>query len=100
MTSVGTTVIGLTNELKSASARYSATQGPKIHTKCRLAVTSALAQFIRYATLTLSSIEAEDVSKCREQMLNEGLKYLKTCERSVEKISRWAVTLIFDGAVS
>lgn len=87
-------------ELKATSARYSDIKnGPKIQTKSRLAVISACAQLIRYATLTLSSIEAEDVSKCRQQMLTEGQKYLKSCERSIEKISRWAVTLIFDGAV-
>lgn len=89
---------GLMSELKSANANFAATR--QVQTKCKLAVNSACAQFIRYATLTLSSIEAEDVSKCRAQMLSEGLKYLKRCEGSINKISRWAVTLIFDGAVS
>ncbi|ODM96381.1 Translation initiation factor eIF-2B subunit alpha [Orchesella cincta] len=95
----GSTVNGLISELKSAAnANNVVKQGTPVLTKSKLAVDSACAQFIRYATLTLSSIEAEDVSKCREQMMCEGLKYLKRCERSIEKISRWAVTLIFDGA--
>lgn len=97
---IGSTVNGLINELKSTNAQYSEKYGSKIQKKCRLAVSSACAQFIRYATLTLSSIEAEDVSKCRQQMLNEGSKYLRSCEKSNDKIARWAVTLIFDGAVS
>lgn len=91
---------GLISELKAAKRQHSKAEGSQIQTKSKLAVDSARAQFIRYATLTLSNVEAEDVSKCREQMLCEGLKYLRSCERSVDKISRWAVTLIFDGAVS
>jgi len=66
--------------------------------KSKLAIASACAQFIRFATLNLANIEAEDMSTCKRRIEAEGSKYMRRCEKSTGIIARLASSFIFDGA--
>ncbi|XP_021951609.1 translation initiation factor eIF-2B subunit alpha [Folsomia candida] len=91
----GTTINGLMEELREA---VKIIEAKMLAGKSKLAVSSACAQFIRYTTLYLGTIESEDVSSVTKLMLQEGGKYLKRCESAINRISKLGVTFIFDGA--
>jgi translation initiation factor eIF-2B subunit alpha len=91
--SEGSTVNYLAKEMSDIVAVLRTAPG-----KSKLAIASACAQFIRFATLDLATIEAEDMSSCKRRIEAEGGKFMRKCEQSVGKIAKLAAPFIFDGA--
>jgi len=91
--SKGSTVNYLAKEMKDIVKVLKEPSG-----KSKLAIASACAQFIRFATLKLATIEIEDMSVCKKSIEDEGGKFIRRCERSADKIARLAGQFMFEGA--